>query len=727
MPDDQRERVAPPAGGAVLPCGCGCTCGGAARGAGDSDAAVAVSQQTARSSAGPQRAGDSPAARDEAAIGRTETGESVSDESATGESVTDQPATDESVTDQPATGESGTDQPATDQSLTDQPVTDAAARAAVVAEHLDPAQPALFRLQSALDETPTGVPLVRLLSALDLPSLSAFDLTEVAAAYVRVAGWAHAGLARAAAALHRAPDMPHPRLTDHQNRAEQLTMPLRATAMPLSLRLHRSPQEMLALVREGLAYDHHLSATGQALADGRLAVPAARAIAAVLGEQPWQIAQAVEDRVLPRAADRTTGQVRRDVARALLEVDPEHAADRHAEAQASRMVTHPRALPDQMAEMRLVLPAPRAVAIDTVLESCARTARAAGDPRTLDQLRADGLTDLLLASPSDAPGAQAGGATASGTRADTATADTTASGTTTVGTTAAGATTVDTTAAGATTVDTTAADTAPVDTTAADTTTVDTAASGTIARGATAGSAAPGAPAGPAPDVTTPAPAPRARGRIGTGPRDARTHVVVTVPLSTLLGQDEQPADLAGYGAIDATTARALALGGTWQRLVADDLTGAVLDVGRSTYRPPAALAAHVRHRDATCVGPGCSVPAALCDLDHTEPWHPEPAARDGDPDPPGTTSDHNLGPVCPRHHRAKHQLGLTLRQREPGVFDWTDPTGHAYRTRPGLDAPTEHLTAPRRVREAYRRRDRTRSGGDASPGTGQPDEPPPF
>lgn len=585
MADDQRERVDPPPGGAVLPCGCGCTCGGTERAAGPADPVDAAA--------------------------------------------------------------------------------DAGAQAAVVAEYLDPAQPDAFRIPCALDETPTGVPLVRLLSALDLPSLSAFDLTELAAAYLRVAGWAHAGLARAAAALHRTPNMPHPRLTDHQNRAEQLTMPLRATAMALSMRLNRSPQEMLALVREGLAYDHHLAATGRALADGRIAVPAARAVAASLGELPWQIAQAVEDRVLPRATDRTTGQVRRDVARALLEVDPEHAADRHAAAQASRMVTHPRALPDQLAEMRLVLPAPEAVAIDTVLESCARTARAAGDPRTLDQLRADGLTDLLLASPAGAlppidrpdthaPGGAPAGSAPGGTAAHAGASAATASTRT--------------------------------------------------------GASAP----------TTPA-----RSRT-TGPRDARTHVVVTVPLSTLLGQDEKPADLAGYGAIDATAARALALGGTWQRLVTDDLTGAVLDVGRTTYRPPAALAAHVRYRDSTCTGPGCSVPAARCELDHTKPWHPEPAATGEDPDPPGTTSDRNLGPVCTRHHHAKHELGLTLRQREPGVFDWTDPTGHVYRTRPGLDAPTEHLTAPRRVREARRGRGRPHHGGAVRPGTGTTDEAPP-
>ena len=54
-----------------------------------------------------------------------------------------------------------------------------------------------------------------------------------------------------------------------------------------------------------------------------------------------------------------------------------------------------------------------------------------------------------------------------------------------------------------------------------------------------------------------------------------------------------------------------------------DEPTGTVVDVGRTGYEPPAELAELVRIRDAYCVVPTCSVPAASCDLDHTVPFRP--------------------------------------------------------------------------------------------------------
>src|SRR5699024_10638850 len=82
-------------------------------------------------------------------------------------------------------------------------------------------------------------------------------------------------------------------------------------------------------------------------------------------------------------------------------------------------------------------------------------------------------------------------------------------------------------------------------------------------------------------------------------------------------------AELDGYGPITPDVARALAHAGrTWQRLVTDPLCGALLDVGRTRSRPPAAIADFVRLRDGTCVRPGCSAPARTCQLDHTVPWH---------------------------------------------------------------------------------------------------------
>lgn len=85
----------------------------------------------------------------------------------------------------------------------------------------------------------------------------------------------------------------------------------------------------------------------------------------------WQVAHLVETQVLPTAGLRTHSQLRRDVARALAEVDPRDAAERHARASQHRRVEHPRMLPDGMATIRAVLPADAAVRLDATPHSAA--------------------------------------------------------------------------------------------------------------------------------------------------------------------------------------------------------------------------------------------------------------------------------------------------------------------------------------------------------------------
>jgi len=155
-------------------------------------------------------------------------------------------------------------------------------------------------------------------------------------------------------------------------------------------------------------------------------------------------------------------------------------------------------------------------------------------------------------------------------------------------------------------------------------------------------------------------------------------HVQITVGLNTLLGVDDEPAELAGHGPITAATARDLAftLGSTWRRLVTDPVTGYLLDYGRKTYRPPAALADHVRARDVTCRTPNCTRPASHCDLDHVISW------------PAGATSEQNLATRCDIDHRLKHegrwrhQLS-TDPQHPPGTIVMVSPTGHVCLSRP--------------------------------------------
>jgi len=163
--------------------------------------------------------------------------------------------------------------------------------------------------------------------------------------------------------------------------------------------------------------------------------------------------------------------------------------------------------------------------------------------------------------------------------------------------------------------------------------------------------------------------------------------VQVTVPATTLMGLDDQPGDLAGYGPIPADLARELAAEGTWRRLVTDPLSGTLLDYGRTTYRPPAGLADFVRARDQRCVFPGCSRAAKYCDLDHGICY------------PEGTTSACNLACLCKRHHKLKHETEWQL-TRDGDRFIWIAPTGLQYIRNP------EPIATPRQPQPAAPTRD---------------------
>ncbi len=431
----------------------------------------------------------------------------------------------------------------------------------------------------------------------------------------------------------------------------------------LAMRLACSRRAGRTLVREGRAYCGPLVATGDALARGELTPGQARHLVDRLEQVALPVAIEVEDRVLPGAERRTPSQWRADVERALLTVDPADAAARCTRARRGRHVDHPRPLPDGMAGMWAVLPATDALRIDGVLDSAARSARSAGDPRTLDQLRADGLTDLvvrdiLLPGPAAESTTTADPLTA-GSTADLLTAGATVS-----------ATNADLLTAGLLTAGPTTADLAVASPTAAGpTTSSPTAASPTTSSSRETGCA-------------------EAAGQQTSRRRTRPTfRVNVTVGLSTLLGQDDLPAEVAGFGPVDAVTARALAEDAVWRRLVTDPLSGAVLDVGRTSYRPPAALAEHVRARDGICARPGCSTPAHACDLGHTVEFN--------GPDQ-GTTSAGNLGPLCRRDHRLKTEGGHRLAQISPGEYVWISAAGLRYRVLPGDNGRSELIGSGR-------------------------------
>lgn len=171
----------------------------------------------------------------------------------------------------------------------------------------------------------------------------------------------------------------------------------------------------------------------------------------------------------------------------------------------------------------------------------------------------------------------------------------------------------------------------------------------------------------------------------------------VLVAAETLTGATDLPGVLAGFGVIDTDTVRALATDATWQRMLTLDGVphtlgrkqgaGMVADPAAYRYTPSTELAARVRARDGHCRFPGCQVPAANCDLDHSRAFnHDDPAAG-------GLTTMACLNCLCRWHHRAKTHGYWQLTQDPDGTQHWTSPTGSTHTTTPDGLPPTTATT----------------------------------
>ncbi|TKR22342.1 DUF222 domain-containing protein [Cellulomonas hominis] len=555
------------------------------------------------------------------------------------------------------------------------------------------------RQVEAIAAYPPGPVLDAWLRGLDLTVLAPAVLVEVVAARVRMEAHQHAAMLDAVAELATRPEM----APDWSPLAGAPPTHPSVAGDELAMRLGWARVSANRAVNRALLLNGMLAATGQALQTGQIDAAKADVIATGLTDLPYQAAHAVETAVLPDAAQCSRKQLEQRVAREVRLADPDGEAGRNTRARCTRRVTHPRRRPHGMAAMWVVVAAEDATRVDGVLDHTARAAKALGDSRTLDQLRADGLRDLVVGDvpSSDGPAFEV--------HLDPPVP--------VLPTPRRGADWLVTT--------TRRQPVRPRPVEPIPTATV-------VPVGGPSATPLPGPapdapaetdpPPSPLPAGTAPLPSPRPAPSTTTSPTEPapRTtstdtatttarrgcgrcagrpgaEVRLTIAASTLLGLDDNPADLDGYGPIDAVRARALADGGVWRRVVTDPVTEQVLDVGRERYRPPAGLAELVRTRDKTCVAPGCTFPARSADLDHTIEYHPQP----GDPpdQPLGRTDADNLGPLCHRHHRLKTDGGFRLRQIQPGLFEWITPTGHRYLVRPGTgrthDATTDPHDAP--------------------------------
>lgn len=471
-------------------------------------------------------------------------------------------------------------------------------------------------------------------------------------------------------------------------------------------------------LRLAVQLTRRLPGTFAALERGDIDIRRARALAEVTEPLSVEQCELVEARVLPRAASQTAPALRQSARRQVLKIDPEGARRRHEQRKKGRQV-RVRAEEDGMANLDVYCTVTDAETAFAHIDGLAHTRHSELDRRTLDQRRADVAIDLLTGrihacgTPTDAlaDDDQAGknDLNDNGVAANRDWTNDTTSWTNHTNWTNDSHTTHNNTGTTHTDPGTTHNNADGLDSDSSRTYDAHRADNDSKTNNdsrANNDSSANGDGWTTCHSETT------ASDRVGREHRSdrggcsrgsdrimggGRSQVHVTMPLTSLIGLDDLPGELAGYGPIPAQLAREFAADATLRRLVTDPLSGTVLDVGTTMYRPPTGLAEFVKARDQHCRFPGCRRPGRQCDLDH------------GIRFPDGPTSCANLCCLCRRHHRLKTKGGWLVKLDPDGTATWTSPTGRVYVTTPEPVMEVESEPSPRPTPAAS---GRPRSGG---------------
>jgi hypothetical protein len=147
----------------------------------------------------------------------------------------------------------------------------------------------------------------------------------------------------------------------------------------------------------GFALDlmRRLPAVWEALSAGSIDVRRARTIVYGTSHLSEELARQVMERIIGRVPQLTTGQLATLLRRLCVEADPHDAVVRYGEALSERRVILEATVAGTANLMGLDLPSERAAGVMRLINEMARRLRVGGESRTMDQLRADVLLDLL--------------------------------------------------------------------------------------------------------------------------------------------------------------------------------------------------------------------------------------------------------------------------------------------------------------------------------------------
>ena len=251
-------------------------------------------------------------------------------------------------------------------------------------------------IPEGLDRLPPGPVLGALLASIDVDRVSAYDRVVVLRALQRQASHLQARVYGAMAAV-----------ADHMDAAgfpedPDLAWQAAATEIGAALRLTRRSADCHLETAVGLR--RRLPRVWASLACGAIDPPRARVLLQGTAHLDEATARRVVASILEDAPSLTTGQLAERLRRLCIQADPESAAGRYRDALGERRVVT-EASPDGTAHLLgLDLPPDRVAAVARRIDRLARSLGGDGDPRTIDQRRADVFLDLLSGRDRDGRG-----------------------------------------------------------------------------------------------------------------------------------------------------------------------------------------------------------------------------------------------------------------------------------------------------------------------------------
>ncbi len=240
-----------------------------------------------------------------------------------------------------------------------------------------------------LGTIPPGLMLMLVLSSVDRETLSGFDRVELVKARSRLIAHLQAELLADVEAVSEATDELGNRDQPDPDQVFETTVSELRAALCLTRRS--------AEVQTDLAFQlcERVPVVWEALHAGLIDLPRARVLCDQTGHLPRELAQQVCDRALERAPEQTTGQLRARMQRLIISIDPASAKERYEEKLGERRVISELTEDGTANLLGLDLPPADANAAMRRINRLARSLKTKGDPRSIDQIRADVFLDLL--------------------------------------------------------------------------------------------------------------------------------------------------------------------------------------------------------------------------------------------------------------------------------------------------------------------------------------------